>query len=349
MAPSSSVRRRGVPAGGDGTTGTADPATGKLADSHGHRKIPQLLGLLGLLLVLLAVLAFQRPLPARGDARRMDVEVWASAKHSLDRALQTNVSCAPKPGGDGTGASGLCGSPRRANDCARFVLDDAVPFEYVQELKNLVEWLVLESWGAGAGPPSVIDLHAETISYKEQFVNLTALMEFKQLSFTKSQILAYQAVRQALRQQLSQLFGVPIDGLQHDMTFFSHINASKTAKNIHDEYWHTHIDTDQYGTFAYTTLLYLNTQGQEFNGGEFIFEDTQDGDSLQPGAAVEPRFGRMVAFTSDSENPHKVLPVEQGVRMTLTAAFTCSKEKAASIEPFPKISPIDVAFKDNEL
>ena len=47
--------------------------------------------------------------------------------------------------------------------------------------------------------------------------------------------------------------------LLQDLTFFSHINSSKVAKNIHDEYWHRHIDAEQYGTFAYTTLLYLST------------------------------------------------------------------------------------------
>ena len=77
------------------------------------------------------------------------------------------------------------------------------------------------------------------------------------------------------------------------MTFFSHINASKTAQTVHDQYWHSHIaagiisvmpaarrllevrqlefmsctkDTEQYGTFAYTVLLYLNTEAQDARG-----------------------------------------------------------------------------------
>ncbi|CAE7676503.1 ogfod3, partial [Symbiodinium pilosum] len=155
--------------------------------------------------------------------------------------------------------SGLCGSPRRSNGCARFVLDGVIPAAEVQELAKLLQWLVSEAWGAGSGPPSVVDLHAETISYKDNFVNLTMFMEFKSLKFSQKQVAAYQAVRRVLREQLSRLFGVPLEGLQHDMTFFSHINGSKTAQTTHDEYWHSHIDTEQYGTFAYTVLLYLNT------------------------------------------------------------------------------------------
>eukprot|EP00933_Yihiella_yeosuensis_P021198 TRINITY_DN16838_c0_g1_i1.p1 TRINITY_DN16838_c0_g1~~TRINITY_DN16838_c0_g1_i1.p1 ORF type:complete len:394 (-),score=88.57 TRINITY_DN16838_c0_g1_i1:85-1200(-) len=259
-------------------------------------------------------------------------EVWAPAREELTRPLQMNVTCSRKPGGDGTGATGLCGTPRRAGTCARFVIDNAISEDHTKHLRELLELLIDEAWGGGAGPPSVIDLHAETISYKERFVNLTELMKFKSLKFKPEHVAAYHAVRDSLREQLSKLFGVPAEGLQHDMTFFSHINASKTAKNLHDEYWHTHVDTAQYGTFAYTTLLYLATEHEDFNGGEFIFEDNSGGIA----ASVEPRMGRIVAFTSDAENPHRVLKVSSGIRLALTAAFTCSEEKAKSIEVFPK-------------
>lgn len=35
------------------------------------------------------------------------------------------------------------------------------------------------------------------------------------------------------------------------------------------EYWHSHIDTEQYGTFAFTTLLYLNSQDEDERRCEF--------------------------------------------------------------------------------
>lgn len=291
-----------------------------------------------MLVVLLSILAYRNPNKRNKQAAKQlnEFEVWASARSRIAGALQSNVTCAARAGGDGSGITGLCGSPRRAGRCARFVVDDAVPAELVRELRDLIQWLVKEAWGAGAGPPSVVDLHAETISYKENFVNLTQLMEFKQANFTQAQLQAYQDVRQILREQLSQLFGLSTEGLMHDMTFFSQINASKKAKTMHDEYWHSHIDTEQYGTFAYTTLLYLNTQYEDFQGGEFIFEERRYGDTIQPAASVEPRSGRLVVFTSDAENPHKVLPVTQGVRLAMTSAFTCSKTKAAAIAPFPR-------------
>merc|ERR1712150_11220 len=120
---------------------------------------------------------------------------------------------------------------------------------------------------------------------------------------TEKQFKAYGAVRDAVRRVLADHFGMPEETLLHDMTFFSHINGSKKAQTLHDEYWHLHTDTEQYGTFEYTTLLYLSTLGQDFDGGEFIFEDPAG--AAKP-VSVEPRMGRLVAFTSDAENPHRV-------------------------------------------
>mmetsp|Transcript_147207 Transcript_147207/g.256933 ORF Transcript_147207/g.256933 Transcript_147207/m.256933 type:complete len:361 (-) Transcript_147207:33-1115(-) len=256
------------------------------------------------------------------------LSLWAASGSTIAQQLQVNVSCA-------TGSApmtGACARPRKSDSCARFVIDDAVPAGHALELKKLVDWLIAEAWGGGAGPPSVIDLHQGSISYKEKFVELKALMDFKSLRFTAEQVESYEMVRKGIRSQLAGLFGVAEEALLHDMTFFSHINASKAAKNIHDEYWHLHTDTEQYGTFAYTALLYLSTEHEEFEGGEFIFEGVDAGSSV----AVEPRFNRLVVFTSEAENPHRVQKVTKGVRITLTSAFTCIKEKAASIEPFPK-------------
>merc|ERR1719277_17334 len=131
-------------------------------------------------------------------------------------------------------------------------------------------------------------------------------MEFKQVSFSEEQKQAYYTVRDSLRGVLAEVFGVPSEALLHDLTFFSHINGSKEAKTVHDEYWHQHTDTEQYGTFEYTTLLYLSTQGEDFDGGDFLFEKIPDGHAsdeqgakAEVAALVQPRFNRLLVFTSD--------------------------------------------------
>lgn len=249
--------------------------------------------------------------------------LWATVD-KLPGLLKANRTCHKAD------AQGVCNLPRLANRCARFVIDGAIPMDKAQELQKMMQWLVDEAWGAGSGPPSVVDLHAGSISYKDKFVDLAALMDFKQVKFTDAQIEAYNEVRRSIRGLVADFFGLPEEALLQDMTFFSHINASKAAQTTHDEYWHKHTDTEQYGTFAYTTLLYLSTVHEDFEGGSFVFDD-----AAKP-VAVAPRFGRLVVFTSDAENDHHVEEVTRGVRIALTSAFTCNLEKAKSIEAFPE-------------
>lgn len=259
---------------------------------------------------------------------------WVAAGTTVRNTVMTNVTCAPRR------SKGACGRPRNNDACARFVLDDAVPEKEAAELRKMIEWLIEEAWGAGSGPPSVVDLHQGSISYKDSFVELAQLMEFKSITFSEAQKEAYYAVRRYLRTRLSGLFGIPEEALLHDLTFFSHINGSKEAVTMHDEYWHQHIDTEQYGTFEYTALLYLSTSGSDFNGGEFVFDNATRLSKANVEAVVEPRYNRLVAFTSDAENPHHVKKVSDGIRITLTAAFTCDEEKAAAVGPaFPPKRP----------
>ena len=46
-------------------------------------------------------------------------------------------------------------------------------------------------------------------------------------------------------------------------TFFSRLE-NKPAQNVHDEYWHVHVDKETYQTFHYTSLLYLTDMGEDF-------------------------------------------------------------------------------------
>lgn len=345
MAPDARLRRRssGSGAGRGASTASGQPVAGRTTSALTGLGV----GALAAAGLGLMALVWGLPSSSRGEVRAHPADsspslmtagkaVWAPAAVPLASPRWTNISCVSSNAASGHG--GLCSMPRHSNGCARFVVDGAVPEDDILELRKLVEWLIGEAWGAGHGPPSVIDLHAGSISYKDSFVDLFALMDFKSINFTERQVAAYLSVRIALRRTLAEFFGIPEESVLHDMTFFSHINASKRAHTLHDEYWHLHTDTEQYGSFAYTTLLYLSTQGSDFQGGQFVFEGTSEGDA-DAAAVVEPRFGRIVAFTSGAEHPHRVQQVSNGVRMALTAAFTCNRRKATSIEPFPRLVP----------
>ncbi|EKX36100.1 hypothetical protein GUITHDRAFT_146036 [Guillardia theta CCMP2712] len=85
-------------------------------------------------------------------------------------------------------------------------------------------------------------------------------------------------------------------------------------------YWNPHVDKANIPTYDYSALLYLNTHGKDFHGGEFSFID-DDADRI-----VQPRAGRLLIFTSGPENLHQVREVTRGTRYVLAMWFTCSKE-----------------------
>merc|ERR1711974_478166 len=82
------------------------------------------------------------------------------------------------------------------------------------------------------------------------------------------------------------------------------------AVTPHDEYWHDHIDKETYPSFHYTSLLYLSEYKRDFAGGRFMFID--EGSKLN--RSIEPKDGRVSAFTSGPENRHMVEPVTGGTR-----------------------------------
>ncbi|XP_072897819.1 prolyl 3-hydroxylase 2 isoform X2 [Hemitrygon akajei] len=66
----------------------------------------------------------------------------------------------------------------------------------------------------------------------------------------------------------------------------------------------------------YSAILYLNG---DFEGGEFIFTEA---DAKTITAAVKPRCGRVVSFSSGGENPHGVMAVTRGQRCAVALWFT---------------------------
>lgn len=83
-----------------------------------------------------------------------------------------------------------------------------------------------------------------------------------------------------------------------------------------------------YGSFDYTSLLYLSDYLDDFGGGRFVFIDEG------ANRTVEPRAGRVSFFTSGSENLHRVEKVHWGTRYAVTIAFTCNPHHAIA-DPAP--------------
>ena len=92
-------------------------------------------------------------------------------------------------------------------------------------------------------------------------------------------------------------------------------------------YWNPHVDKANIASYDYSALLYLNAQGDAFEGGDFAFVDEEDDKT------VAPRAGRLLTFTSGLENLHQVREVTKGSRLVLAMWFTCSEQHQYRAEP----------------
>uniref|UniRef100_A0A8V1AGA3 2-oxoglutarate and iron dependent oxygenase domain containing 3 n=1 Tax=Gallus gallus TaxID=9031 RepID=A0A8V1AGA3_CHICK len=207
-------------------------------------------------------------------------------------------------------------TPRR---CGRGVSDVVITREEAERIRRVAERGL--SLGGSDGGASILDLHSGALSLGKQFVNLYRYFGDKiQGIFTEEDFALYRDVRQRIQQKIAQAFGISSSSMYLTKpTFFSRINSTE-AKTTHDEYWHPHIDKVTYGSFDYTSLLYLSDYAEDFGGGRFVFMDAGSNKT------IEPQAGRVSFFTSGSENLHRVEKVHWGTRYAITISFTCNPD-----------------------
>lgn len=212
--------------------------------------------------------------------------------------------------------------------CGRAVSDNVVTLEEAQKLRRLAEQGL--SLAGSDGGASILDLHSGALSMGKQFVNVYRYFKDQIRDvFTEEDFQLYSDVRGRIQMAIAETFG--LDSSQMYLTkptFFSRINST-SAKTTHDEYWHPHIDKETYGSFDYTSLLYLSDYGVDFGGGRFVFMDSSSNKT------VEPRAGRVSFFSSGSENLHHVEKVTWGTRFAITVSFTCDPDYAIDNPSLP--------------
>ena len=87
-----------------------------------------------------------------------------------------------------------------------------------------------------------------------------------------------------------------------------------------------HVDRAKTMRADYSALLYLDTEGDEFDGADLEFVDsaqTEDGRVAMTRTTVKPAAGRLVLFTAGHENVHGVAPIRRGSRKVIAAWFAC--------------------------
>jgi hypothetical protein len=189
--------------------------------------------------------------------------------------------------------------------CGRFISDDLVTEAEAHALLGLAKKGLAR--GGGAGGASILDLHSGALSKEKLFVNL---YKTDPGLFTQRDFELYNGVKDRVKAAVAEHFNLDNSKLflSHP-TFFSELTAVP-AVTEHDEYWHPHIDKETYPSFHFTSLLYLAEYKRDFTGGRFLFLD----EGAKVNRSVEPREGRISAFTSGPENRHMVEAVTGGSR-----------------------------------
>ncbi|XP_030389905.1 2-oxoglutarate and iron-dependent oxygenase domain-containing protein 3 isoform X3 [Gopherus evgoodei] len=172
-------------------------------------------------------------------------------------------------------------TPRK---CGRGITDAVITREEAERIRRIAERGL--SLGGSDGGASILDLHSGALSVGKHFVNLYRYFGDKiQEIFTEEDFQLYRDVRRRIQQTIAQAFGISSSSMYLTKpTFFSRINSTE-AKTTHDEYWHPHIDKVTYGSFDYTSLLYLSDYTEDFGGGRFVFMDVGANRTVEPRAA----------------------------------------------------------------
>ncbi|KAF1794166.1 Prolyl 4-hydroxylase, alpha subunit [Phytophthora cactorum] len=260
--------------------------------------------------------------------RQLDVEIVRAA-HYIARTDVTehrrfNITCAPMknsvlfvPG---------CHQENETM-CGRALIDNFVTPEQVTQLREIAEIGMQNR--SELGGPTIMDINTGFVRDSEGLVNIyqpeqRIPNEDKPgvKRFTKKQFSLYRGVVEKIRLAVMKEFG--LEELYFSApTFMTRLigNESWTPSEIHDEYWHPHVDKENTKHYDYSGLLYLADYAEEFTGGLFSFIDENSE------TVIEPARGRLMMFTAGSENLHVVRKVETGTRYVLSLWFSCNERK----------------------
>jgi predicted 2-oxoglutarate/Fe(II)-dependent dioxygenase YbiX len=74
-----------------------------------------------------------------------------------------------------------------------------------------------------------------------------------------------------------------------------------------------------------TAMIYLNTQGEDFEGGSIVFPRIDK--------EISPKAGQIVGFRCDGIHAHEVTPITSGVRRAIAVWFTPNERYHSRFAP----------------
>ena len=211
--------------------------------------------------------------------------------------------------------------------CGRRVVDGLFSVEDINHLKSIVEKGMQTR--PKHGGPTILDINTGFIRDTKGLDNLFAKANAREI-YSEEDFTHYGTIISRLREAVMNHFHLSVLSFTTP-TFITRLdgNASWSPDGVHDEYWHVHADRNNTDHYHYSGLLYMSNYDEDFTGGLLHFVSPDDHSLAE--VTVEPRSGRVVMFTSGSENPHVVERVTSGERFVLSFWFTCNVAKAFEI------------------
>ncbi|KAL1529580.1 hypothetical protein AB1Y20_000523 [Prymnesium parvum] len=128
-----------------------------------------------------------------------------------------------------------------------------------------------------------------------------------------------------MRRVVAHEYGLQLANIAPRSTFISRI----TGDAVDESRRSLHVDESSYSSFHYSCVLYLSSQGEDFEGGGFSFSDPPESEGgSRVLRSLLPRAGLAIAFSSGWENAHFVEPVLAGSRFAMPTFFSTRPSSA---------------------
>jgi len=192
----------------------------------------------------------------------------------------------------------------------------------------------------------------------QTFSELTSLSFNELETVSSSTILQFVRLVERVRRTVSHEYGVPLSTILPLQAYSRKYVAGATQQGGGGGEGDTvtlHTDEATHAGYHYSCVIYLSTQGVDFEGGDFVFNDPADegyevtqeekeslrrmpieeqmrrsGRKLTP---FHPSRGAAVIFSSGWENMHEVEQITKGVRYAVPCFFTtCPVPEQAYIQ-----------------
>jgi hypothetical protein len=269
----------------------------------------------------------------------------ADMRHLLCREkLTTNVTCMqPRHSGAAAAAHGLS-----------YIFDDSTHKDLpLKEGRRCEGGTCCNACSRNIFP--TFASHAETSL--ETFPELASLTLNDLEHVSTGAILQFMRLVERVRRTIAHEYGLPLSSILPLQAYSRKYMAGKTQKGGgggEGDYVILHTDEATHSGYHYSSVLYLSTQGEDFEGGDFVFNDparTSDEavntntkaaartgtgkDDESPMSLAEqmrrhgreftpfhPTRGAAVIFSSGWENMHEVEKITSGTRYSVPCFFT---------------------------